>query len=128
MIVTDLGNHAIRKINSSGFVSKLNWNVTSGPDYIDGPISTAKFSFPRSLFYDTSTEGIFISDSGNQAIRHINSSGYVSTIAGNGTIGFENGLGDVARFWRPRDVTMDSDRNLYVAETGNDVIRKIVLS
>jgi sugar lactone lactonase YvrE len=73
-----------------------------------------------------SNGNVFVADSGNHVIRRISAStGAVSTWAGSGVAGYANGIGTAAQFNGPRALAIDTAGNLYVADTGNHVIRKI---
>jgi DNA-binding beta-propeller fold protein YncE len=69
---------------------------------------------------------VYVADTSSSTIRKITPAGAVSTFAGlAGNPGFSDGLGNQARFWNPHGVAADSAGNLYVADTGNSIIRKI---
>jgi NHL repeat len=98
--------------------------------FSDGPggeNGTATLNVPRGLRYDTSGN-LYVADTGNNAIRKIDTTGNVTTIAGNGKPGFVDGTGGrngTATFNAPVALTIDRSGNLYVADTGNNAIRKI---
>jgi hypothetical protein len=68
---------------------------------------------------------VFVADTYNHAIRKITSNGVVTTLAGNGKWGYANGIGTNALFDRPHGIAVDGFGNVFVADEGNDVIRKI---
>ncbi len=75
---------------------------------------------------DSSGTVLYVADTGNHTIRKITiSTGAVSTLAGTGSLGSEDGPGDNARFNGPTGVAVDSSGNVYVADAGNHTIRKI---
>jgi sugar lactone lactonase YvrE len=121
--VADTGNHSIRKITSDGTVSTLAGNGTSG--FADGSASNARFSSPQSVAVDRNGN-VFVADSNNSRIRKIAPDGTVSTLAGNGAAGFADGAGTAARFSYPSSIAIDGAGNLYVADTNNNRIRKIL--
>jgi sugar lactone lactonase YvrE len=90
----------------------------------DGPDTTAKFNAAFGLIADKDGN-IIVADGGNNKIRKITPAGVVSTIAGDGLIGTRNGAGAIARFNYPRGVATDAAGNIYVADAGNNLIRKI---
>ena len=91
-----------------------------------GSALAAAFNFPLGLAVDM--EGnIFVVDSGNHRIRRIDrESGNIKTVAGSGA-GFsgDGGPATAARLFRPSGVTLDSEGNLYITDTGNDRIRRV---
>ena len=68
---------------------------------------------------------IIVADYGNNRIRMINSSGQVTTIAGSGQYGNQNGVGVNARFAYPSGVAVDDNNNIYVLDAGTNLVRKI---
>ena len=123
LYVADYYNHRIRKIViSTGEVTTL---AGSSYGYADGTGIAAQFYNP----YDITTEGtnLYVSDMYNHRIRKIViSTGEVTTLAGSSE-GHADGTGTSAQFDYPRGITTDGT-NLYVADTGNGRIRKIVIS
>ena len=103
-------------------VSTLAGNGTSG--FTDGPGAGARFFGPEGVVVDAQGN-VYVADAGNSSIRKITPSGTVSTLAGNGTDGFVNGSLAAARFDLPFDVALDGQGNLYVADYGNNCLRKI---
>jgi len=126
LYVTDTDNHLIRKIViSTGAVTTVAGDGTIGAT--DCTVGTgATFNSP----YGIATDGqsIYVADSGNHLIRKIViSTGAVTTVAGDGTIGATDcTVGAGASFNSPRGIATDG-RNLYIADTDNHLIRKIVI-
>jgi sugar lactone lactonase YvrE len=122
--VADTGNETIRKITLAGVVSTLSGLAGVGGSG-DGPVSIARFSQPQGLAVDSATN-IYVADYLNHTIRKITPAGIVSTFAGlAGNYGTSDGTGTNAQFYLPADVAADSSGNLYVADYGNNTIRKI---
>lgn len=125
--VTDSGNNTIRYI-SGGSVTTL-----AGSAGVTGALNatgtSATFNNPTGIC--TNGYGInatlYIADSGNNMIRVI-TSGVVSTLAGQLSPGAVNAKGTSASFNNPTGVAMDSNGNLYVADSGNNLIREINIS
>ncbi len=91
----------------------------------DGPVATAHFGAPYSVATDTSGN-VYVADSGNNTIRKITPAGIVSTLAGTpGVQGSADGSGPAASFYYPTGVATDTSANVYVADSGNNTIRKI---
>ena len=122
LYVADSGNNAVRKIAPSGSVSTLAGGGGSGN--LDGAGSAAQFSFPRAVAVDASGT-VYVSDSGNNEIRKIDTSGNVTTLAGAGQRGSSDGQGSAAQFGNPVGVAVDSLGNVFVADSNNGTIREI---
>ncbi|WP_183568040.1 NHL repeat-containing protein [Mucilaginibacter sp. SP1R1] len=105
-----------------GTVSTLAGNSASA--FNDGTGSGASFNSPQGLTMDASGN-IYVADSFNSAIRKVTPAGVVTTLTGNGTIGYTDGLLADARFYAPQSLIVDASGNIYVADLGNNMIRKI---
>jgi sugar lactone lactonase YvrE len=116
-------SHRIRRI-SSGSVTTIAGSSQLGFD--DGQGSAATFGGAMGICSD-SKGNIYIADTYNNSIRMMTSTGKVTTIAGNGNSGYTEGTGSGAQFNTPSGVCVDGNGNLFVADYGNNVIRKIVL-
>jgi len=121
--VADQSNHLIRKITSGEVVSTVAGSGSSGS--ANGTGTAASFSFPQGVAVDTTSGNIYVADAGNNLIRKITPAGVVSTFAGSGQTGSINGTGTAASFTSPSDVAIDALGNIYVADLGNYIIRKI---
>ena len=122
LIVVDRMNNKIRKIMPNGVVSTYAGTGAFGSN--DGPANTATFTYPDGAVFD-SHNNLFISDQSNHKIRKISPEGIVSTFAGTGAIGAEDGIGSNASFYYPAGMAVDGVDNVYVADYGNNKIRKI---
>ncbi len=121
--VADTFNNRIRKITSSGIVTTIAGDGTTG--YLDGQGTAAKFNNPYSLTIDN-LGNIYVADTKNHRIRKISSTGMVTTVAGFILQGYVDGASSVARFRNPQGITIDNVTGiLYVADTSNNRIRKI---
>ncbi len=112
----------IRKITRAGDVTTLAGSPNSG--FSDGTGNAATFNGPGGPAVDSSGN-VYVAEYFNNAVRKITPGGVVSTLAGNGTGGFANGMGAAAKFNTPADVAVDSSGNLYVADFGHNLIRKV---
>lgn len=93
--------------------------------HVDGAASTARFDNPHDVALDEMGNA-YVADRDNHVIRKITPSGTVTTMAGlAGNRGRTDGLGDAARFNTPHALAVDTAGNLYVADRGNHVVRKI---
>jgi len=120
--VADYSNILIRKITPTGLVSTYAGNGSQGS--ANGAAATATFFEPTSIAID-GAGNIYIADLGNNMIRKISSAGVVSTLAGSILPGASDGIGTAASFNGPTGVAVDGTGNVYVADKGNYVIRKI---
>lgn len=122
--VADSGNNTIRKITAGGLVSTLAGTAGSyGSADATGPI--ASFKTPSGVATDTAGN-VYVADTTNSTIRKITPAGAVTTLAGTpGVLGSADGQGAAASFRNPYGVATDSAGNVYVADTGNNTIRRI---
>lgn len=123
LFVADEYNFKIRKVTPAGEVTTYAGDA-SGLSYQDGPRLEARFLFPVALVCDEYGK-LFVVDNGNNKIRMTTPSGIVSTLAGS-SIGFADGDGTTAKFSSPAGITIGDDGALYVADTANNRIRKII--
>ena len=124
VIVSDASNATIRSITGSGTVTTLAGSSTIRGN-ADGAGSTATFSAPMGISHD-GTGVLYVADAMNDTIRKIAANGTVSTFAGSaGITGFADGTGTSARFNFPSGIAVDGNGNIFVADTTNNLIRKI---
>ena len=126
--VCDTSNNAVRKINTTGFVSTLAGNASQPPGFADGKRGGALFNAPIGITLDSTSGLLFVVDSNNSLIRQVDpASGAVLTIAGNLSLqpDFQDGQATSASFNNPFGIASDSLRNLYVTDYGNNLVRKI---
>ncbi len=93
----------------------------------NGVGTSASFNYPYGLAADQSGN-VYVADTGSHLIRKISPAGLVSTLAGSGAIGNADGTGVAASFNQPRSVAVDASGNIFVADYGNNLIRKITSS
>lgn len=120
LIIVQSGNGTISKW-SNGALQTVAGQGADG--YIDGKSAKALFNHPTYTAAD-SKGNIYISDTDNHVIRKIKD-GEVYTLAGTGVAGYKDGPPDVAQFNAPGGLAIDSNDNIYVADTLNHVIRKV---
>jgi len=120
LYIVDRNNHSIRKVTTAGIVTTLAGSGTMG--YVDGTGTAAMFHFPSGITAD-SAGNVYVADTDNQVIRKITPAGVVTTSAG-GSLGYVDGVGTAAKFWNPKDVAIDANGTMYVADRSNYSIRK----
>ena len=124
MYVADAGeNNRIRKVTPDGIVSNF---AGSQEGHVDGLADAAAFNTPSGLAIDADGN-IYVADTGNNVIRKITVQGTVSTLAGNGKAGYQDGNAAEAQFNGPVGVAVDKTGKVFVADTYNDRIRVIGL-
>lgn len=126
LFVADYNNHRIRKITPSGIISTFAGTGVQGFSGDGGAANLAQLSYPISLAVDASNN-IYIADGSNHRIRKVNTSGIISTVAGNGIAGDtgDGGPATSAKFQSPYAVALDGNGNIYIAAYGNNKVRKV---
>lgn len=122
--IADTGSNTIKAISSNGSVTTIagTAGVTGG---LDGTGSAAEFNGPSAIVVDANGN-LFVADTNSSTIRKINPAGAVTTIAGfPGLTGTSDGTGNNARFNKPEGLAIDSNGIIYVADTGNGLVRKM---
>ena len=123
LYVADWGNNLIREITPAGVVTTYAGNGQAGT--ANGPKNQASFSSPAGIVFD-SAGNMFVADANNSLIRKITPAGIVSTFAGGAySPVLVNGNGANSTFLGPMYLAIDQNNNLYVADSGSQVVRKI---
>lgn len=121
-----VGNHSIARIAPDGTITELAGSTT-GQGFVDGVGDMARFNLPGALLNDGAGT-LYVVDSGNEALRSVAlASNTVTTYAGASSLGSSDGAPSLARFSAPQGLAAD-DQFVYVADTGNDTIRRITLA
>ena len=124
----DLTNHRIRKINTSGIITTFAGNGGTGHSGDGGLATAAQIDIPAGLTMD-GAGNLYIAESTYPTVRKVSTSGIISTIAGNGTIGFsgDGGPATNAALYGTEGITIDNGGNLYISDMGG-YIRKVNIS
>ena len=124
LYVADTGNHAIRIIGlrSTG-INTIAGNGTAGSSGDTQQASLALLSSPQGVAVDNNAV-VYIADTGNHKVRRI-AGGIITTLAGGGASGFSDGAAATALFSSPTALAVDAAANVYVTDTGNNVVRRI---
>jgi streptogramin lyase len=127
LYVADTYAHEIRKVTREKVVTTIAGDGFD-PDSVDGAGTVARFQYPESI--DVAPNGdIWIADTVNDEIRKMTPQGVVTTMAGvPNAVGVRNGALSQARFTRPTGLVFDRSGNLYIADHGNMVVRKVSTS
>ena len=127
--IADTFNNRVRKIDQTGVITTYAGTGTPFPVSGDGgPATSARLAWPTGLRLDDSGN-LYIADAGNMRVRRVSPDGTITTVAGSGPGGpGYSGDGaaatDAALSW-PKDIAFDAQGNLYIADTGNNAIRKV---
>jgi YD repeat-containing protein len=126
LYIADIYNNRVWKVDTSGIITTVAGDGTWGYSGDGGPAAQAKFWGPRGVAVDASGN-LYIADRYNHCIRKVDTSGIITTVAGDGTSGCsgDGGPAAQAKFWSPRGVAVDASGNLYIADSGNTQIRKV---
>jgi trimeric autotransporter adhesin len=126
LYLADFANGRVRKVNSSGIISTIAGMGGSMIYSGDGGPATSAYISPERLAIDR-FGNLYITSYISNRVRIVNNSGYITTIAGNGTAGFfgDGGPATAALFKAPSGLALDSCGNLYIADMQNARIRKI---
>ena len=115
-------NNNILQIVSGGTVNAFAGSGQVG--YADGQGTAASFYFPNNVAADAAGN-VYVSDGVNDLIRKITPAGTVTTLAGSGAVGAADGAGTAASFNGPAGLAVDASGNIYLADSNNNLIRKI---
>ncbi|SEL79515.1 S-layer homology domain-containing protein [Paenibacillus sp. OK003] len=126
LYISDLSNQRVRKVDTSDNISTVAGTGVGGFSGDGGPAILAKLNYANGVRVD-SNGNLYIGDSGNNRIRKVDKSGNISTIAGTGVSGYsgDGGSATSAQLKSPNGVAVDSSGNLYIADIGNNSIRKL---
>ncbi len=129
--VSDQGNNVIRKVDGSGVIKTIAGNHIQGYYGDGGPATAAEFYWPVGLAFDQSGD-LYVGDENNHVVRKINTSGMISTFAGNGFGGVgvgaysgDGGSATSAELSDPMNLAFDQCGNLYISDIYNNVVRKV---
>jgi trimeric autotransporter adhesin len=127
LLIADTGNDNIRMVSPAGIITKVAGTGNPAFDGVNGTVATAAFSVPTGVAVDR-FGNIYVADTGNQLVRMLSTTGITSVIAG--TPSKKGSFGDgrqatTAELNNPGAILFDSAGNLYIADTGNDRVRRI---
>ena len=122
LFIADSGNHSIRMIAPDGRVTTVAGSPEAGAT--DGAGAAARFNWPTGLARDQAGN-LYLADSNNALIRKIFPDGQVTTLAGVGHAGSDDGPGAMAGFHFPTGVAVDRQGDVYIADSANNMIRRI---
>jgi RHS repeat-associated protein len=126
LYIDDSGNNRVRKIDAGGIISTFAGNGTAGYSGDGGPAIAAQLSNPNVTSLD-SNGNVYVADTGSHAIRRIDTSGIITTVAGTGTKGNDGDglLATVAHLDSPSCVDVDQKGQLFIADGAAHVVRRV---
>jgi hypothetical protein len=126
LFIADSANCRVRKVTPTGVISTVAGGGTWGFRGDGGPATSAQLDHPYGVAVDAAGN-LFIADTDNNRIRKVTPAGMISTVAGNG-FGGRGGDGHPAtsaELYSPSSVAVDAAGNLFIADTGNHLVRKV---
>jgi len=125
LYIADTSNQRIRKVDTAGNMTTVAGNGGAGFSG-DGPATSNSLNYPYGVAADANGN-IYIADTNNSRIRKVDSSGNMTTVAGVGAPGFsgDGGAATSAALRNPESVAVDPGGNIYIADVGNNRIRKV---
>ena len=126
LYIADRANHRVRKVDTRGNITTIAGNGTAGFSGDGGPATQASLNLPSGVVVDKKGN-LYIADRSNNRVRVVNAKGIIKTFAGNGKDGYhgDNMPALKATLDKPFGLALDKDNNLYIADRGNNRIRKV---
>ncbi|MFN7926413.1 MAG: SMP-30/gluconolactonase/LRE family protein [Blastocatellia bacterium] len=126
MFIADTYNNRIRKVNAAGVITTYAGTGIGGYTGDGGQATIARIDTPIGIAVDRSGN-VYFSDSLNDAVRKVDTTGKITTVAGNGQSGFsgDGGQATAARLSLPQSLIFDGAGNLYICDTFNNRVRKV---
>ncbi len=126
LYIGDYGNNRVRKISTAGIITTFAGTGSVGFSGDGGPATDARFNGPEGIVVDDSGN-VYIVDNGNDRIRKVNTSGIISTVAGNGghTFSGDGGPATAASLFAPDGMGVDRNGNIYICDAGNHRVRMV---
>jgi sugar lactone lactonase YvrE len=126
LLVADYRNNRIRRVSADGIISTIAGTGVAGFAGDGGRALDARLSYPTGVAVGPGGS-IYVCDRGNHRVRKIALDGTITTVAGNGMAGFsgDQGIATGASLKDPTSLAIDAKGNLYLADTGNNRIRRV---
>ena len=127
LYITDTLNYAIRQVSPNGSIATIAGNGVAGYSGDGGPASQAQLTYPTGIAVDSGGD-VYFGDAG-ASVRKIYANGTIATIAGNGSIGYtgDGGPATSASLDGPTGIALNSNGDVYVADSANDAVRLLYL-
>ncbi|HEY1205589.1 MAG: NHL repeat-containing protein [Bryobacteraceae bacterium] len=129
VFIADHYNYRLREIAADGTISTLAGNGADDYRGDGGPATSSQLVLPKAVAVDTSGN-LYIADTFGNTVREVTPNGTIKTVAGTGLSGYagDNGLATAALLKLPQGVVVDSSGNVYIADTGNQVVREVTIA
>ena len=129
LYIADSGNDRVRMVSPGGIITTIAGTGTKGYSGDFGPAISAELRLPSAVRFDSSGN-LYIADCANHSIRKVDTSGIITSVAGIGYAGYS---GDTlaavtAQLNGPQDMVLDTAGNIYIADTNNNLVRKIAIA
>ncbi|MBF6054606.1 hypothetical protein GO002_22445 [Streptomyces eurocidicus] len=126
LYIADDYNHRVRRVGPDGVIVTVAGNGSDGFGGDGGPATAASLNFPHAVAVD-GVGNLYIADRYNYRVRRVGPDGTITTVAGNGAIGFggDGGPATAAALNLPQCVLVDGVGNLYITDYGNERVRRV---
>ncbi len=126
LYIADTGDHRLREVNPAGLIHTAAGDGIFNTSGNNGPATNAEIGSPGALAFDAAGD-LFITSGVLQTIRKISAAGIITTFAGGNTGGFsgDGGSATFAQLFAPAGLAVDAAGNLYIADSGNNRIRRV---
>jgi sugar lactone lactonase YvrE len=126
LYIADFGNNRVREVTVAGTITTFAGTGAAGYTGDNGPAVSAALNKPSALAID-SANNLYILDTNNSVVREVSTAGTITTVAGNGAVGYsgDGGAATSASLNLPYGLSIDSSGNLYIADSGNNVVREV---
>ncbi len=123
------GQSVVRKVDTSGIITTVAGNGSFGFSGDGRAATSAALNYPAGLVVDAAGN-LFIADTANNRVRCVNTNGIIATVAGTGVAGYFGDGGQAVDAWlnNPDGLALDPAGSLYVADTANNRVRKLLLT
>lgn len=136
LFIADTLNQRVRQVTPDGVITTVAGTGTAGYTFDGVPATSAPLNLPEALAFDSGKGNLFIDDTANGRVRKVDLSDAISTVAGTGVQGFSGETGSASNaelslategLSSGQALAVDTEGNLYIADAGNERIRKVDL-
>jgi sugar lactone lactonase YvrE len=126
LYIADTNNNRVREVNTSGIINTVVGNGTAGFNGDFQSATDAEINAPAGVAVD-SAGNFYIADTTNNRVRKVDTDGMITTVTGDGNANYEGDGGSAvsAEVNAPTDVAVDAAGNIYIADSGNNRVRKV---